>query len=191
MLGTDPQVQGLTLDRGDQGVQVVRREVHREDPTGLAERGVVRHDRHSPERQTLGHGQSPPLIARGVDRELRMPVEAGQFGVGDTRGQDAHLPAEAAGRRIYANPRNFAAGSLRQKNPEITAGRPLKFFAYAWGEPVEGFSDTQSDALRRVLAAHCLIRGGFFSEDGITEAVANAVRRIEAAEDAARRLAAE
>ncbi|MBW6396730.1 capsular biosynthesis protein [Roseomonas sp. HJA6] len=47
------------------------------------------------------------------------------------------------------------------------------------------------DALRRVLAAHCLIRGGFFSKDGITEAVGNAVPRLEAAAGAAPGLAAE
>jgi len=56
--------------------------------------------------------------------------------------------AGAEGARTYANPRNFAAGSLRQKDPSITAKRPLRFFAYAWGEASTPFAGTQADALK-------------------------------------------
>ena len=60
--------------------------------------------------------------------------------------------AEAAGSRTYANPRNFAAGSLRQKDPAITAQRPLRFFAYAWGEISGSFAETQAGALKALEA---------------------------------------
>ena len=57
---------------------------------------------------------------------------------------------EAAGGKVFANPRNGAAGSLRQKDPSVTAARPLRFLAHGWGELSEPLAATQFDAMKRI-----------------------------------------
>src|SRR5271170_7391166 len=89
----------------------------------------------------------PPALAGGgwpEILEIRGEVymeRAGFFAVNAER--------EAAGDPVFANPRNVAAGSLRQLDPTITARRPLKFFAYAWGEASQQFARTHEEALAR------------------------------------------
>ena len=86
---------------------------------------------------------SPPTCAPSTDIPHRL-TGSGWPDVIEVRGEVYAPPRRRSrpstprprrpGRRTYANPRNSAAGSLRQIDPTITAARPLRFFAYAWGE---------------------------------------------------------
>ncbi|MBU6373192.1 MAG: NAD-dependent DNA ligase LigA [Alphaproteobacteria bacterium] len=58
----------------------------------------------------------------------------------------------AAGEQLYVNPRNAAAGALRQLDASVTARRPLRFFAYAWGETSAPLAATQSGSVARLSA---------------------------------------
>ncbi|MDY3114708.1 MAG: NAD-dependent DNA ligase LigA [Sutterella sp.] len=66
--------------------------------------------------------------------------------------QELNARALAAGQKTFVNPRNAAAGSLRQLDPRITASRRLHFYAYALGEVSEPFATTQSEALDRLAS---------------------------------------
>jgi DNA ligase (NAD+) len=57
---------------------------------------------------------------------------------------------EAKGERLFANPRNAAAGSLRQKDASVTAQRPLRFLAHGWGAASELPADTQFAMMQRI-----------------------------------------
>jgi DNA ligase (NAD+) len=88
--------------------------------------------------ETLTGKEWPELIE--IRGEVYME-RAGFFALNEERA--------AAGEPIFANPRNAAAGSLRQLDSSITARRPLKFFAYAWGEANASFASTHEEALAR------------------------------------------
>jgi len=112
------------------------------------------------EAATRGDGYEGENVTRNVETIRSIPrrvKSADMPEVFEVRGEIymthkdfAALNAEQAraGDRVFANPRNAAAGSLRQLDPAITAARPLHFFAYAWGEASALPGDTQWDLLQ-------------------------------------------
>jgi DNA ligase (NAD+) len=83
------------------------------------------------------HGTAPALI------EIR-----GEIFLGKSDFLKLNAAQEEAGQRLFANPRNAAAGSLRQLDARITAGRPLSLFAYAMGDVSEPVAETHWDYLQ-------------------------------------------
>ena len=84
----------------------------------------------------------------------------------------------ADGKPEFANPRNSAAGSLRQLDPKITAQRPLRFFAYAWGEMSEEPFETQAGAIAQ-MAEWGFSVNPLFKRCGSVDEMLEAYRAIE------------
>lgn len=116
---------------------------------------------------TRGDGQVGEVVTANVRTIADIPAElpVGAPDVLEVRGEvymdkaafaalNARLAeeAEAVGKeaRRFANPRNAAAGSLRQKDPAITAARPLRFLAHGWGEASAVPGDTQAAVIARL-----------------------------------------
>jgi len=105
---------------------------------------------------TRGDGQVGEDVTSNIRtlRSVPLKLRAGFPQVLEVRGEvlmyrsdfDALNQAQQArGEKIFVNPRNAAAGSLRQLDPRITARRPLRFFAYGWGE-IRGEQPATQDA---------------------------------------------
>jgi DNA ligase (NAD+) len=97
---------------------------------------------------------------------------------------EAEAAGDASKARQFANPRNAAAGSLRQKDATVTASRPLRFLAHGWGEVSSEAGalpgDTQYAVMRAIAAWGLPISDMFIRADGMTQALAQ-YRTIEAA----------
>jgi len=91
----------------------------------------------------------------------------------------AALNARLAGERVFANPRNAAAGSLRQKDPAVTAARPLRFLAHGWGEASEVPGTSQFDVMRAIAGWGIPVAALLVRAEVVEAALAH-YRRIEA-----------
>ena len=88
---------------------------------------------------------------------------------------DADDPEKA---RQFANPRNAAAGSLRQKDASVTASRPLRFLAHGWGEASALPGDTQYDVMKAIKGWGVPVSPMLIRADGASEVLAH-YRKIE------------
>lgn len=89
---------------------------------------------------------------------------------------DAEDPEKA---RQFANPRNAAAGSLRQKDPSVTAARPLRFLAHGWGEASALPADTQKGVMDAIAGWGLPVSDDLIRVDGAAQALSH-YRGIEA-----------
>ncbi len=134
---TEPKIDGLSLSlRYEQGKLVSA--ATRGD--GAEGEDVTANVQHIPDIPQILKGSAPAVL------EVRGEVYM-------TRADFLSLnqAQEKAGDKLFANPRNAAAGSLRQLDARITASRPLRFFGYALGEVSEPFASSQ-EGIRDRLA---------------------------------------
>jgi DNA ligase (NAD+) len=136
-LVAEPKIDGLSASLRYENGLFVQGATRGDGTVGEDVTANLRTIRDIPQRMG-GAGVPPVLEVRG-----EVYMERAQF-------MALNAQRQAAGEPLFANPRNFAAGSLRQLDPRITARRPLRFFAYGWGEADPPIQGAYSDFLERL-----------------------------------------
>jgi DNA ligase (NAD+) len=135
----EPKIDGLSITLRYEGGKLVQ--------------GATRGDGYEGENVTANVrtiGDIPKTVA---SRGFPDPFELrGEIYMSRAAFQRMNEEQAKRGERLFANPRNAAAGSLRQLDPSITAKRPLRFFAYGWGEVADLPAETQWDAYQILRA---------------------------------------
>jgi DNA ligase (NAD+) len=160
----EPKIDGLSCSVRYERGELVLAATRGDGTVGEDVTANVRTIADIPQNLFPGEGRGPAQEKSRRDSAAWTPASAGERGVpevlevrGEVYMSKADFEAlnerqEAAGGKIFANPRNAAAGSLRQKDPGITAARPLRFLAHGWGEISEPLADTQFEAMKRIEA---------------------------------------
>ncbi|MFL5283768.1 MAG: NAD-dependent DNA ligase LigA [Rhodopila sp.] len=132
----EPKIDGLSISLTYEHGRLVRGATRGDGTEGEDVTANLRTMKSVPEKL---HGHAPALIE--IRGEVFM-TKADFLALNEAQAK--------AGDKVFANPRNAAAGSLRQLDPRITAGRPLSLFAYAQGESSEPVAKTHWDYLQRL-----------------------------------------
>ncbi len=131
----EPKIDGLSLSLRYEGGKLVQAATRGDGETG-----------ENVTRNALTVGDIPHEITGAPDiLEVR-----GEIYMSHADFEALNIRQAEAGANLFANPRNAAAGSLRQLDPEITRARPLRYFAYAWGALSDPLADTQMGAIDRL-----------------------------------------
>jgi DNA ligase (NAD+) len=174
-LTAEPKIDGLSCSlRYEHGVLVLAA-TRGDGAVGEDVTANVRTIDDIPERLTGPDLLSAPPAVFEIRGEVYMAKA-------DFAALNARLLAEAEDpekARQFANPRNAAAGSLRQKDPAITASRPLRFLAHGWGEASEVPADTQKGVMDAIANWGLPVSDDFVKVVGADQALSH-YRAIEA-----------
>jgi len=160
-LTAEPKIDGLSCSlRYEQG-RLVLAATRGDGTTGEVVTANVRTIADIPQALRPGEGRDPgrghagPLPSPGRAPDLFEIRGEVYMSKADFAALNARLLAEAEDpdkARQFANPRNAAAGSLRQKDPAVTAARPLRFYAHGWGEASALPADSQLGVMQAIAA---------------------------------------
>ena len=154
----EPKIDGLSCSLRYEAGELVLAATRGDGAVGEDVTANVRTISDIPQTLFSGEGRGPGAPEGAAGSASWTPAYAGEQVIeirGEVYMSKADFEAlnerqERSGGKIFANPRNAAAGSLRQKDPGITAARPLRFLAHGWGELSEPLADTQFDAMKRI-----------------------------------------
>jgi DNA ligase (NAD+) len=149
-----------------------------------AQLNITRHSRESGNPAQPAHVGEEKLDPRfRGDDEVQIPAVfeiRGEVYMSKADFAALNARAEAEGTQSFANPRNAAAGSLRQKDANVTAARPLRFLAHGWGEVSALPADTQMGVMQAIRAWGLPVSDALIVADGADAGLAH-YRAIEAA----------
>jgi len=174
-LTAEPKIDGLSCSlRYEKGVLVLAA-TRGDGTTGEDVTANVRTIDDIPERLSAGDLLSSPPDVFEIRGEVYM-AKADFAALNSRLLEEAEDPAKA---RQFANPRNAAAGSLRQKDPSVTASRTLRFLAHGWGEASALPADTQKRVMDAIAAWGLPVSDDFVRVEGAEQALSH-YRAIEA-----------